>query len=166
MKSYKVIADIAEYNSYKMEVFASDIAKANEIIMKYNKDVINKNVILTLFEPSVEYCVQQSPRCTNITFLSVEYFENDVVIKKSLASKEIMNFNQDTIKFNYIIKIAEYNRYSITMKDVVSQDQITHILRSNENIKINYQSSLIDIGVKPKLIGDENIITLDISELS
>jgi phage FluMu protein Com len=164
LKSYIVTVDIAEYNSYKMEVFADNISKANDIIMKYNKDVVNKDVSLTLFEPSTDYCSNKSPRCTNITFLSVEYLENGTLVQKSLASKEIISFSKNIVKFNYLIKIAEFNRHTIIVNDVSSMEQIVPILRSEKKIKSKYKNSLISIGTKPKSTCDNNIIVLDISE--
>lgn len=165
IKEYKFTVDIAEYNSYRLTVFAKNISKSNDVLMKFNKSVKNKNTKISLLEVGSSKCYRKSPSNINVNLLSVEKYTEGLYKKIKVESIYQIEDSEEDLKFNYIIRIAEYNRYSIFIKSQYEISHLSALIKSNKNqTSDGYICELTQVASKVKQQSSEPIIIVDFIE--
>jgi hypothetical protein len=165
IKKYKFTVDIAEYNSYRLTVFAKNISKSNDILMKFNKSVKNKNIKLSLLEVGSGICYRKSPSNVDVNLLSVERYSEGNYTKIKIESIYQIEDGIEDLKFNYIIRIAEYNRYSILINSQYDISHLSALIKSNKKqTSDGYMCELTQVASKLKQQSSEPVIIVDVIE--
>ena len=161
-KKYIITAEIAEYNSYRMDVMAPDIAFANDIIMKFNKSVVNVDVSISLLSVGSCECSTKSPSNIDLNLLGVEQLKEKIYEPITTQSIYRLKDQSSNLKFKYIIQIAEYNRYKITVHTQADLDYAIALVKSNKSkITENYHVELIEVASQEKKQFSEPVLILD-----
>lgn len=160
MNIYKMMADIAEYNAYIIEIECSSLDDANQVIFSMSKQM-SHNIKYKMLEVAVRRTDYSSPLFDNVMFNQVKRKVDDG-FPKAFDIKDIDKYksDNDSFIFCYNALVAEYNRYKVDITTINKESAINLLRLKKSDKQSDYHPSLIQVNSRPYFKGNQNIIVL------
>jgi hypothetical protein len=157
----KLTVDIAEYNSYIIEIKAKSIDDANKIIFSMSKQIV-KNVQYKRISHAAKPVYQGASAFSDTEFLNCKYLDKENNIYRIFPIEKIKDKmeKKEELIFCYKSNIAEYNRYEISINVENKEIARNKILANTSREEYGYKPTLIQISAREYFENHQRIMFL------
>jgi hypothetical protein len=161
-KTQNLTVDIAEYNSYIIEIKARNMDDANKIIFSMSKQIM-KDVQYKRIAHAVKKIYQGASSFMDTEFLNCKFLDVEKNIYKIFPIEKIKEKidKKEKLMFCYKSNIAEYNRYVIEINSESKEIARNRILTNGSREEYGYKPTLIQISAREYFENYQKIMFLE-----